>query len=140
MQDWTICTELYQQTHEEKKELKLLTSKVPHRCKTLLPNTKMTSFPGFSLNLPTQVDTTYNGWTNYETWNVSLYINNEYGMYMTALDWVKDRQWDKQSVDYDVFRHTLTELFGDKTPDGVSWSDNKLDHEELSEMLLELVD
>ena len=100
----------------------------------------MTSFPGFSLNLPTKVDTTYNGWTNYETWNVSLYINNEYGIYMTALDWVKDRQWDKQSVDYDVFCHTLTELFGDKTPDGVSWDDDNLNREELSEMLLELVD
>jgi hypothetical protein len=100
----------------------------------------MTSFPGFSLNLPTKVDTTYNGWTNYETWNVSLYINNEYGMYMTALEWVKDRQWDNQSVDYDVFRHTMTELFGDKTPDGVSWDDVNLNREELSEMLLELVD
>ena len=88
----------------------------------------------------TQTDTTFNGWTNYETWNVSLYINNEYGMYMTALDWVKDRQWYKQSVDYDVFRHTLTELFGDKTPDGVSWDDDNLNREELSEMLLELVD
>ena len=100
----------------------------------------MTSFPGFSLNLPTKVDTTYNGWTNYETWNVSLYITNEYGMYMTALDWVKDRQRNNQSVDYDVFRHTLTELFGDKTPDGVSWDDDNLNREELSEMLLELVD
>ena len=100
----------------------------------------MTSFPGFSLNLPTKVDTTYNGWTNYETWNVSLYINNEYGMYMTALEWVKERLWDKQSVDYDVFRHTMTELFGDKTPDGVSWDDDSLNREELSEMLLELVD
>ena len=88
----------------------------------------------------TTIDTTFNGWTNYETWNVSLYINNEYGMYMTALDWVKDRQCDKQSVDYDVFRHTLTELFGDKTPDGVSWDDDNLNREELSEMLLELVD
>lgn len=100
----------------------------------------MTSFPGFSLNLPTKVDTTYNGWTNYETWNVSLYINNEYGMYMTALDWVKDRLWNNEAVSYDDFRHTLTELFGDKTPDGVSWDDVNLNREELSEMLLELVD
>ena len=44
----------------------------------------MTSFPGFSLNLPTKVDTTFNGWTNYGTWNVALYINNEYEMYMTT--------------------------------------------------------
>ena len=71
---------------------------------------------------------------------MSLYINNEYGMYMTALDWVKESLWNNEAVSYDVFRHTLTELFGDKTPDGVSWDDDTLDHEELSEMLLELVD
>ena len=34
---------------------------------------------------------------------------------------------------------TMTELFGDKTPDGVSWNDESLDHQELSEMLEELV-
>ena len=33
----------------------------------------------------------------------------------------------------------MTELFGDKTPDGVSWDDDSLNREELSEMLLELV-
>ena len=26
-------------------------------------------------------DTTYNGWTNYETWNVKLWIDNEEGDY-----------------------------------------------------------
>ena len=88
----------------------------------------------------TTIDTTYNGWKNYETWNVSLYINNEYGMYMTALDWVKDRLWNKEEVKYDDFRYTLNSLYGDKTPDGVWWDDDTLDHEELSEMLLELVD
>ena len=90
-------------------------------------------------NLNLMTDSTFQGWTNYGTWNVALYINNEYEMYMTALDWVKDRLWDDQSVDYDIFRHTMTELFGDKTPDGVSWNDECLDHQELSEMLQELV-
>ena len=62
-------------------------------------------------------------------------------MYMTALDWVKDRLWNNETVyEYDDFRHTLNSLYGDKTPDGVWWDDDTLDHEELSEMLLELVD
>ena len=81
---------------------------------------------------------TYNGWANYQTWNVSLYINNDYGMYMTALEWVKERLWDGLAVDYDVFRHTLVELMGPETPDGVRWDDEKLDHDELTEMLDEL--
>ena len=80
-----------------------------------------------------------NGWKNYGTWNVSLYINNEYQMYMTACDWVTERRFMEQSVDYDVFRHTMTELFGEITPDGVSWNDDCLDHAELTEMLEELV-
>jgi hypothetical protein len=28
-------------------------------------------------NMSTEKDTTYNGWTNYETWNVALWLDNE---------------------------------------------------------------
>ena len=82
---------------------------------------------------------TYNGWANYETWNVALYINNEYAMYQTAVEWVRDRlDMGYDSLSYDIFRHTLNELFGDKTADGVWWDDDTLDHAELTEMLAEL--
>lgn len=88
----------------------------------------------------TQTPQTYNGWANYETWNVALYINNEYAIYQIACEWVQDRlDSGYDSLSYDVFRYTLTELFGDKTPDGVSWDDDNLDISELTEMLHELV-
>ena len=29
-------------------------------------------------------DTTYNGWTNYETWNVALWIGNDQDLYTEA--------------------------------------------------------
>ena len=32
---------------------------------------------------------TYSGWANYETWNVALIINNEYKLYLSALDFMK---------------------------------------------------
>ena len=79
-------------------------------------------------------DTTYNGWTNYETWNVALWLSNDYGLYSLAQEWMEDQE----STDYDTFRHTLSELVGSETPDGVRWDDTKLDNTELSEMLSEL--
>ena len=33
------------------------------------------------MNVTEKKDTTYNGWTNYETWNVALWIGNEEGSY-----------------------------------------------------------
>jgi hypothetical protein len=85
------------------------------------------------------IDTTYNGWKNYETWNVSLYLQNDYGLYTLAQEWVQDRRDSRyDSISYDVFRHTLYELVGPETPDGVSWGDSRLDIDELTELLEEL--
>ena len=41
------------------------------------------------MNYPTETDnpskaTTYSGWTNYETWNVALWMDNDYGNYLKA--------------------------------------------------------
>ena len=85
-------------------------------------------------------DTTYQGWTNYETWNVALYINNEFPIYSLACEWVKYQKEEGLPVKYDTFRHTLSELFGKKTMDGVDWNDTVIDDTELDEMLMELVD
>ena len=88
--------------------------------------------------MTTTTDTTYNGRANRETWNVSLWIQNDESMYRTAVDWVEhQREWD-ELPEYDTFRHTLVELFGESTPDGVDWNDSRLDTDELDEMLMEL--
>ena len=72
-------------------------------------------------------DTTYNGWTNYHTWNVSLYIQNEYELYRTARG-------------CDTYQDFLnwSGLEGSVTPDGVSWTDPVLNIDELNEMISEL--
>ena len=72
-------------------------------------------------------DQTYNGWANYETWNVALYIQNEYDLYMQA----------RRCNDYLELFDRMTG-HGAKTPDGVSWADPELDLEELNEMIQEL--
>ena len=61
------------------------------------------------MNYATQTDnpskaTTYNGWTNYETWNVALWMDNDYGNYLKA----------KESKNYKEFLSKLhKKLTGD---------------------------
>lgn len=70
----------------------------------------------------------YNGYKNYQTWNVALWINNDKGL----------QQWAAESETYDVFRQRLLSAYGGDyasignsiaicTPDGVAWNDSGLD-------------
>ena len=51
-------------------------------------------------------DNTYNGWTNYETWNWKLWLDNEPGPYeywqdrvqeLNAIHYVPDYEWQTES-------------------------------------------
>ena len=82
------------------------------------------------MNYPTETDnpskaTTYNGWTNYETWNVALWMDNDYGNYLKA----------RESKNYKEF---LSKLHKQLKGDGVSWTDPKLNIQELDEKITEL--
>ncbi len=90
--------------------------------------------------MTTMTTETYNGWANYETWNVALYIQNDYALYCLARNWVQDRQDSGyDNAPYDIFRHTLMFEAGDvRTADGVRWDDRRLDFDELTEMLQDL--
>ena len=57
-------------------------------------------------------DATYNGHKNWQWWNVSLWINNEYNLYITARDLVQ-REGMTRAIEI------LTNWWGKKrTPDG----------------------
>ena len=85
--------------------------------------------------------TDYNGWKNYETWNVALWLGNDEGLYHLTREWMEDRErMCYELKDYDIFRHTLTELCGETTPDGVRWDDPSLDNDELTECMAELAE
>ena len=77
-------------------------------------------------------DTEYNGWTNYETWNVALWLQNDYGFYQIAT----------LCDDYQDFVDALEACsFNDpNTPDGVNWNSPKLNRIELNEVIEELKD
>ena len=70
----------------------------------------------------------YNGWTNYETWNVALYMDNDEQSYALA-------RTCKNYKEYQFFNLTHPR---NTTPDGVSLFDPKLNHKELDDKIKEL--
>jgi hypothetical protein len=81
---------------------------------------------------------TYNGWKNYETWNVSLWIDNDQKYYR------KMRNFCALSVIYEAcelsYRAFIIYLDEDKTPDGVNWDDPKISHPELDRKIQEMAE
>lgn len=51
-------------------------------------------------------DKTYNGWLNYKTWNVALWIMNDKGLYELA------KACKRASNPYVYFRNDLREVWG----------------------------
>jgi hypothetical protein len=71
----------------------------------------------------------YNGWANYETWNVSLWIQNDVELYNLALT-LSDYQ---ELVDVLYQEYGVTE-----TKDGVKFNSPKLNLIELDDMMSDL--
>lgn len=76
---------------------------------------------------------TYNGWKNYDTWNVALWINNDYENYKQA----QQIMMDNPTITYKELMKVMV-LPDDKTPDGVDWLADDLAYDELNEMVKEL--
>ena len=66
-------------------------------------------------------DTTYNGWTNWETWCASLWINNEEALYRTA-----------RIYGHSGYERLLPYLqaYSETTGDGLAWDDPNVDRDE----------
>ena len=105
-----------------------------HQPPTLTPYTDLSS------NNPTTMALDYNGWTNYETWNVALWIQNDQFLYNTAKACVEycgenETPWDKFvrcMTDGQIGRHLV------QTRDGVRWDNPAIDADEMNEMLAEM--
>jgi hypothetical protein len=66
----------------------------------------------------------YNGYKNYATWNVALWISNDEGLYNIASD----------CANYNEFIDTMRELGSLETPDNVAWNDTGIDRYEVDEV------
>ena len=69
----------------------------------------------------------YNGWSDWTTWNVALWIRNDYGFYSIA----------KDCKDYMDFLYEMQYMIGSfATPDGADWGEANI--EEMNEVIEEI--
>ena len=77
----------------------------------------------------------YNGWKNYATWNVALWLGNDEDM---------NDQVERFNRCVPLFGTTYAEFIthyaslGDQTPDGVAWLDDTLDYAALNRVVTEV--
>jgi len=87
--------------------------------------------------------TTYNGWANYETWNASLWINNDEMLYAIAKACVNKSRLGMVDNAWQHFISLMTDPILNnilsKTGDGVAWNSEKINAEEMTDMMEELV-
>jgi hypothetical protein len=69
-------------------------------------------------------DQTYQGWTNYQTWNVVLWIQNDEGLYNLVNEF--------EIACYEDLLDVLYECGSKETPDGVKWTDPKIHRAEIN--------
>ena len=72
--------------------------------------------------------TTFQGWANYETWNIALWIQNDYSLYCLA----------RECGDYQTFLEALADSGTNSTPDGVSYTDENVNVIELNSEVFDL--
>ena len=77
------------------------------------------------MNQTISAPTTYNGWTNYETWNVSHWMNNDEGFYSV----LQDCEDVYDFIDFVITNGNIA------TPDGVEWDSPEIDFNQLNEVI-----
>ncbi len=97
-------------------------------------------------------DKTYNGWPNYQTWNVILWLKNDESAYRTYRKMLKGYQsiirrdasvremgipLRKRKFTAASARNICEMCFGCQTPDGVKLSDSRIRWGKIKEAMLE---
>jgi len=82
----------------------------------------------------------YNGWTNYETWNASLWMDNDYFYYsIMMMQSVKTFEDFINKIQSDVFNNLDANWdWRNETGDGISWNDPMINVAEINEKITEM--
>jgi hypothetical protein len=76
----------------------------------------------------------YNGYKNYNTWNVALWLSNDYPLYSATIGYAK------YGTPFLSLRHDLKETFNyTATKDGVSLWSRDLDIQHLNDVINEMI-
>ena len=78
----------------------------------------------------------YNGWKNRQTWNVSLWINNDYNLYMSAVEFMKKYKGKRPYASF--IKSNGMEY--DRTPDNIKYMSTRVCYKELNAMMMELIE
>ena len=73
-------------------------------------------------------DKKHSGWTNYETWNVNLWLSNDEGLYQALLKAVKDGQ------SIEEFVRDMAEASGGKFGDLCEVCLNRVNWQEIADL------
>ena len=79
---------------------------------------------------------TYEGWKNRQTWNVSLWLNNDYNMYTAAVAFMQKHRDAKHPYAQFIASQGMQD---ERTGDNIAWLGSRLDYKELDDMMRELV-
>jgi hypothetical protein len=86
------------------------------------------------MNTATQ---TYNGWANYDTWNVMLWLDNDEGLYRESCNYFQSIQRYRKRPTYKGLIEWLSEgEITTRTPDDVPWLSDTLNYKELDRGIL----
>jgi hypothetical protein len=78
-----------------------------------------------------EMENTYNGYANYETWNVALIISNTKWIYYSAREFMKEFEGRNPYIAFTNYLGYESEV----TDDGVKYLGHELDYQELDEFM-----
>lgn len=80
----------------------------------------------------------YNGWKNYDTWNVMLWISNTENLYFTLLDIREEYKLQNKKLSYKNFINEIG-YQNEETGDNIKFLNYKLSYRELNYAIQEIV-